>query len=125
MTNFTTTEYYTEAYLQGREAVIDTASFPFYATKATREIKQYTFDNIDEAKPFIDEVQMCCCELAEHLLETEKQEKSRPFGVTSEKVGEHSISYETNKAFEDIKNKRTKNIIYSWLSETGYLYKGV
>lgn len=109
----------------GRQAVIDTAVFPFYAQKATQTIKQYTFDNVDETKPFKDEIQMCCCEVAEHLYETEEHSKSKPVGVTSEKVGEYSISYESSKASEDIASKRTRNIIYSWLSETGYLYKGV
>lgn len=125
MISYTTVEYYTDKYLMGRQAVIDTAVFPFYAQKATQVIKQYTFDNIDEAQPLIDELQMCCCEVAEHLYETEEQNKSKPVGVTSEKVGEYSVSYESGKASEDISSKKIRNIIYSWLSDTGYLYKGV
>ena len=125
MISYTTHNYYTCKYLMGRQAVIDTAVFPFYAQKATQVIKQYTFDNIDETKPFKDEIQMCCCEVAERLYETEEQNKSKPVGVTSEKVGEYSVSYESSKASEDISNKRIRNIIYSWLSNTGYLYKGV
>ena len=125
MVSYTTVEYYTDKYLMGRQAVIDTAVFPFYALKATQVIKQYTFDNIDENKPILDEIQMCCCELAERLYETEEQNKSKPVGVTSEKVGEYSVSYESSKATEDISNKKIRNIIYSWLSDTGYLYKGV
>jgi hypothetical protein len=125
MVSYTTVEYYTDKYLMGRQAVIDTAVFPFYAQKATQVIKQYTFDNVDETKPFKDEIQMCCCEVAEHLYTTEEHNKSKPVGVTSEKVGEYSVSYESNKATEDISNKKIRNIIYSWLSDTGYLYKGV
>ena len=105
MVSYTTVEYYTDKYLMGRQAVIDTAVFPFYAQKATQVIKQYTFDNIDENKPFKDEIQMCCCEVAEHLYETEEHNKSKPVGVTSEKVGEYSVSYESSKASEDISNK--------------------
>ena len=125
MKSYTTVEYYTDNYLMGRKAVISTADFPFYAQKATQTIKQYTFDNVDETKPFTDEIQRCCCEVAEHLYETEEHNKSKPVGVASEKVGEYSISYESSKVSEDISNKRTRNIIYSWLSDTGYLYKGV
>ena len=125
MISFTTEEYYMNKYLQGREAVIDTASFPFYATKATQVIKQYTFNNIDENKPVLDAVQMCCCELAEYIYDEEQQSKNQSKGILSEKVGEYSITYESSKNKDDCMKSVIKGIIYTWLADTGYLYRGV
>ena len=122
MTSYTTVEYYTDNYLMGREAVIDTASFPFYALKATRIINQYTFGNIDESN-LIDEVRMCCCEIAESIYNTEQQE--RPKGIQSEKVGEYSITYEKDTDIDAQKYSALKSIIYNWLSDTGLLYRGL
>ena len=85
MAIYTTVEYYTNSYLMGREAAIDTASFPFYAMKATQIIKQYTFGNISNAE-IIDEVQSCCCELAEFLYREDTE--GHDTKVQSEKKGE-------------------------------------
>lgn len=123
--NFTTIEFYTDSYLMGRVAVLDTATFPFYATKATQTIKHYTFDNISLNEPINDVVQMCTCELAEFLYTDEEQSKNQTTGVTSEKVGEFSISYESSKVKADNKNSKIREIIYNWLSHTGYLYRGL
>lgn len=125
MNTFATVEFYTSDYLMGRQAVIDTASFPFYARKATQAIKQYTFDNIDENKPILDAVQMCCCEVAEYLYTDEQQSKNQTNGVISEKVGEFSITYESSKNKDDYKKSVIKGIIYTWLADTGYLYRGM
>lgn len=122
---FTTVEFYTSDYLMGRQAVIDTALFPFYARKATQVIKQYTFDNIDENKPILDAVQMCCCEVAEYLYTDEQQSKNQSNGILSEKVGEFSITYESSKSKDDYKKSVIKGIIYTWLADTGYLYRGM
>ena len=121
MISYTTTEYYNEKYLQGRQAVIDAASFPLYALKATQRIKQYTGENIDEALPIIDEVQMCCCELAEALFKDEQEDTK---GIASEKVGEHSVSYVSPEAKEKLLGYTISSIIYNWLAMTGLLYRG-
>jgi hypothetical protein len=122
MISYTTSEYYTNKYLQGKQAVIDAPSFPLYTQKATQRIKRYTFDNIDEAQPFTDEVQMCCCELAEYLF---KQDNSgHDTNISSEKVGEFSVSYVSGQTAEDIKQSTIKEIIYNWLAGTGLLYRG-
>lgn len=122
MISFTTEEYYTNKYLQGREAVINTASFPFYATKATQVIKQYTFNNIDENKPFIDALQMCCCELAEYIYNQDNKDHDE--NVQLEKKGEWSTTYVSGQTAEDIKQSTIKGIIYNWLATTGLLYRG-
>lgn len=121
---FTTEEFYNENYLMGRQAVIDTALFPFYSLKATQIIKQYTYDNVDENKPILDNVQMCCCEIAEYLTQYDTESKKQPSGVLSEKVAEHSITYESNENREKYKASVIKGIVYTWLSDTGLLYRG-
>lgn len=119
MSSYTTVEYYTNNYLMGREAVIDTASFPFYARKATRIIKNYTFGNVNE---LIDEVQLCCCELAELFYKEEKEGYDDK--VQSEKKGEWSISYVAGKDAKALKQNEVRDIIYNWLAPTGLLYRG-
>ncbi len=122
MISYTTVEYYTNKYLMGRQAVIDTAVFPFYAQKATQVIKQYTFDNIDENKPFKDEIQMCCCELAEYLYKQDNKDHDED--VQSEKKGEWSATYVSGKEADILKQGKIREIIYNWLSSTGLLYRG-
>ena len=70
MTVFADYDFYKKEYLCGKSAVIDTASFDFYARKATQRIKVFTFDNIDESN-IPEYVKFCCCEVAELLYKDE------------------------------------------------------
>jgi hypothetical protein len=121
MVSYTTKEFYNGTYLQGRTAVIGTADFPAYALKATQEIKRYTGSNVDETAAFPDELQMCCCEVAEAI---RKAEKSSHDGISSEKVGEYSVSYESQSNIDDKLQNDIRKIVYSWLAMTGLLYRG-
>lgn len=114
MTNYATSTNYT-AYLSGKEAVIDTASFDFYARKATQLINQQTFGRIVEVT---DEIKSCCCEVAESFY---KQDNDK--GITSEKVGNYSVSKNV-KTVSDYSCDRI-GIIRDCLLDTGLLYKGV
>jgi hypothetical protein len=117
MTNYADCAYYTGTY---KGAVIDTASFDLYARKATQEIKKYTFNRVDEAN-ILDDVKMCCCEVAE-VLYKDKQEDVK--GIASEKVGEYSVSYVSPEAKEKLLSVSVRSTIYNWLSMTGLLYRG-
>jgi hypothetical protein len=121
MISYTTHNYYTCKYLQGRTAVICAADFPFWAQKATQEIKRYTGNNVDEIAAIPDEVQMCCCEVAEVLFKYETEDTK---GISSEKVGEYSVSYVSPEAEEKLLNTSIRSIIYNWLAMTGLLYRG-
>ncbi len=119
-------KFYTKEYLSGRKAVIDTASFDFYARKATQIVKTYTFKNVDEAE--IPEcVKMCCCEVAELLFKADNSSASSSIssGISSEKVGDQSISYESADSQRQALSSNIKSVIYSWLADTGLLYRGV
>lgn len=122
MISYTTTEYYNNKYLMGRQAVISAALIPFYILKATQKIKEYVFDNVDETAEFTSEIQMCCCELAEYLYKQDNPTHDKD--ISSEKVGEYSVSYVSGQTAEDIKQSTIKGIIYNWLCNTDYLYWG-
>ena len=66
--------FYRESYLLGRKPVISTG-FLFYARQASRLIDQYTFNRLKDASEASEEVQMCCCELAEAEFRRERQLK--------------------------------------------------
>jgi len=123
MTNYADYEYYTGTY---KGAVIDAASFDMYALKATQIVKQFTFNRID-INNILEEVKMCCCELAEYLYRKENADNDTEAtikGLTSETTGSHSVSYETTEAREQAHNNIIKVIIYNWLAMTGLLYRG-
>ncbi len=122
MTVYIDCAFYTKEYLSGKKAVIDTASFGFYARKATQIIKTYTFENVDEDN--IPEcVKMCCCEVAELLFKADNSSAGN--GISSEKVGDQSISYESADSQRHALSSNIKSVIYSWLADTGLLYRGV
>jgi hypothetical protein len=125
MVSYTTLTFYKDTYLMGRQAVISDALFPLYALKATRTIKQYTFDNIDETETYSEAVQMCCCEMAESIFKKDNPANIVDPNVRSETTGTHSITFETQAATEDYHRSVIKGIVYNWLSDTGYLYRGL
>lgn len=117
--------FYSTEYLKGRQAVIDTASFTFWERKASQEVRKYTFGNINESVTIPEVVQLCACEVAEHLYMCDKRSKEIDQGVTSEKDGTWSASYESTAEVERNNKLRTKDIITTWLIDTGLMYCGV
>lgn len=117
MTTYADYAYYTGTY---KGAVIDAASFPLYARKATQKIKLHTFSRISEDN-IPDEAKMCCCELAEAIY---KHEATDNGNVASEKVGEYSISYVDKEKIEEAYRGKCIEIIQNWLAMTGLLYRG-
>lgn len=120
MTVYADSDFYTREYLSGRQAVISPALFPYYARKASSYIDQYTFGGID-ADNVPEVVKMCCCELSEMLF---RYENSPAFnGVTSEKVGDISKTYESGGSQSKL-TSTISGVIYSWLYNSGLLYRG-
>lgn len=116
MTDYT---FYTEKYLSGRGAALDTASFPFWERKASQEVRKYTFGNIDESRAIPEAVQMCVCEVAELLSRHEREDSN----IVSETSGKLSTTYKVKTSAE--KNMEVYAVISSWLENTGLLYAGV
>lgn len=101
-------------YLKGREASIDEASFPYYENQAEMILRERIL------MPFEvnNQIKDCICELAENILTYSQQGD-----ISSEKVGDYSVSYQKRSAFEQ---KRSNNdIIKKHLARTGLLYTGV
>lgn len=101
------------------------AEFNRYAIKSSNMIRKYTFGNIDESQTIPDEVQYCCCELSENMYACAVRDADSSNNVTSEKVGELSVTYADRVNTEAIDMKAQQGIIYTWLADTGLLYCGV
>lgn len=117
----TTYEFYTETYLSGKEAVLSAASFAYWERKASNEVRNMTFGNIDESREIPKDVQMCVCEVAELLYTQDK--KAKESGVASEKVGDYSVTYRVQSEGEKV--AEVKNTVVQWLANSGLMYCGV
>lgn len=122
MANYADNAFYTDTYLAGKEAVIDAASFNFYARQATQSIKLQTFYRIPDSN-IPEEVKMCCCEVAELAYIRDKSKNNK--NVASEKVGSYSTEYKTSEQAEKEYADAAGNAISKWLAMTGLLYRGV
>ena len=121
--NYADENFYTESYLCGKEAVINTA-FDFYSRKASTVIRTFTGNNIDENN-IPEYVKMCCCEVAESFFRYEKLLNGSTAGMTSQHIGDLSVNYESSVTLLQKQADENRQIIYHWLSGTGLLYRGV
>lgn len=116
-------DFYKDKYLLGRKPVISTG-FPFYARQASQVIDRYTFGRLAVQAEVPEEVQMCCCELAEAAYRHEKAEKDSS-GKTSEKIGTYSVSYGSAQEISAAAAGKERQIVMKWLEHTGLCYQGV
>lgn len=115
--------FYINVYKPKEDMVISAANFSFYARKATQQIKCFVGNNVDESD--IPEcVKFCCCEIAEILAESDKQSQNQG-GKSSESVQGWSVSYESKEQTLQAMQTKIKGSVYSWLSGTGLLYRGI
>ena len=101
--------------------------FPYYESKARALIKEKTMNRSDEYKG--EELKNCTCELIDLLFSYDHDEiynSGTAKGISSEKVGEYSISYTglTPTQLKESKNKMASDIINKHLGITGLLYRG-
>lgn len=122
MTVYADYDFYTNEYFCGRKAVISAADFSFYSKKASYIIKGYTLENVDDSN-IPDCVRLCCCEVAEQLYKADKSNADS--GITSESVGDMSVSYENSDSRRQAMSDNIRSAVYSYLSGTGLLYRGV
>lgn len=114
---------YKEKYLLGRKPVISTG-FPFYARQASQRIDLYTFGRLKGLEEIPEDVQMCCCELAEAEYIREKQQ-CESGGKTAEHIGTYSVSFGTAQESAAAAAREQWEIIMKWLADTGLCYQGV
>jgi hypothetical protein len=122
LTVYADENYYKSEYLCGRKAVI-TSAFAYYAREATLIINAYTGSNIDDTKDIIEPVKLCCCEVAELMYKADNMSGSE--GITSEKVGDVSRSYESCEVRKKQLTRCVKSAVYKYLADTDLLYRGV
>jgi hypothetical protein len=122
LTVYADENYYKSEYLCGRKAVI-TSAFAYYAREATLIINAYTGSNIDDTKEIAEPVKLCCCEIAELMYKADNMTDSE--GVTSEKVGDVSRSYESCEVRKKQLTRCVKSAVYKYLADTDLLYRGV
>ena len=123
--------YYTDGYLLGRSPAVPEAVFPYWEKQAERVLNQYTFSRLASNFGLItDDVKDCTCELAELLYQADRtsQQASEQGGfLTSFSNDGESGTFDLSQSnfTEEGKARKTKEIIYRYLGNTGLLYQGV
>lgn len=123
--------YYESGYLLGRDPKLSEDDFPLWEKQAERVLNQYTFSRLASNFGLItDEVKDCTCELAELLYQADKsaQQAAEQGGILQSysndgESGTFDVSQSTFT--EEGKAKKTREIIYRYLGNTGLLYAGV
>lgn len=123
--------YYESGYLLGRDPKLSEDDFPLWEKQAERVLNQYTFSRLASNFGLItDEVKDCTCELAELLYQADKstQQAAEQGGILQSysndgESGTFDLSQSTFT--EEGKAKKTREIIYRYLGNTGLLYTGV
>ncbi|WP_167957961.1 head-tail connector protein [Anaerosporobacter faecicola] len=107
------------------ECTIPSTAFDKWSIKASNIVRAYTFNNIDETTTISELVQMCVCEVAEHLYSCYQRDNGSDSSIASEKDGSWSVSYKDRKTVEQEDNAKSYNIVRTWLAYTGLLFCGV
>lgn len=128
---YTSYNYYESGYLMGRDPKLSEDEFPLWEKQAERVLNQYTFSRLASNFGLItDDVKDCTCELAELLYQADKsaQQAAEQGGILQSysndgESGTFDLSQSTFT--EEGKAKKTREIIYRYLGNTGLLYAGV
>lgn len=123
MRTYANAEYYANEYLAGKKPGIK-AGFDYYAREASRIIDQNTFNRLKDTEDVMEEVKMCCCELAEQCF-NQQTIKTKTGGKVSEKVGTYSVSFASASECSQSDWAEERGIIMKWLGNTGLCYCGV
>lgn len=125
MLQYTDSIFYSESYLQGRSEVIPSSEFSYWCTQASSEIREKTYGNVDVLETIPDDVQMCCCEVAEKLYRYENAKGDNGMILQSYGNDGDTGTYKTDDYSEEKVKAAVNDIIRRWLMHTGLLYCGV
>ena len=128
---YTSYNSYESGYLMGRDPKLSEDEFPLWEKQAERVLNQYTFSRLASNFGLItDDVKDCACELAELLYQADKstQQAAEQGGILQSysndgESGTFDVSQSTFT--EEGKAKKTREIVYRYLGNTGLLYAGV
>ena len=125
-------KYYETGYLLGRSPVIPEDVYPYREKQAERVLNQYTLSRLAADFNLItDEVKDCTCELAELLYQadTVSQKAAEQGGglLSSYSNDGQSGTFDLSQSSytEEGKKRKTQEIIYKYLGNTGLLYRGM
>lgn len=126
-------KYYETGYLLGRSPVIPEDIYPYWEKQAERVLNQYTLSRLVADFNLIttDEVKDCTCELAELLYQadTVSQKAAEQGGglLSSYSNDGQSGTFDLSQSSytEEGKKRKTQEIIYKYLGNTGLLYRGM
>lgn len=102
---------------------LSATQFAVYAEKASAKMDALTNNGITNEIASTEGCKLCCCELAEFMAQTAFAEKAS--AITSERVGDYSVSYGDSKSRAMATAKQERNIVSEWLGQWGILYRGV
>ena len=128
---YTSYNYYESGYLMGRDPKLSEDEFPLWEKQAERVLNQYTFSRLASNFGLItDDVKDCACELAELLYQADKstQQAAEQGGILQSysNDGESGTFDVSQSTFTEAgKAKKTREIVYRYLGNTGLLYAGV
>lgn len=123
MTVYADYEFYSTDYL-GTE--ITSTAFPQLALRASAVIDRITFDRAsaiiedDEDEDTIELIQLATCAIADVMQSQSTIEKE----VSSEKVGNHSVTYVVNKDMEKTNTEKQVDAARLYLWNTGLMFQG-
>lgn len=117
--------FYSDKYLCGRSEVIPDAEFPYWSMQASSKIREKTFGNVDQMDSIPDDVQMCCCDVAEKLYRWESAKGENGMVLQSYGNDGDTGTYKTDDYSQEAINKSVDDIIRRWLLNTGLMYCGV
>lgn len=119
-------QFYTEEYCASKTPVVNETEFYHYERQAEAVIREMT---LDRAATYTggDEVKMATCAALERMyMATAESADAPPPGITSERVGEYSVSYASATYAERLNTVTDagKTAAWVWLAPTGLLYRG-
>lgn len=116
--------FYTNKYRKNVDGRIADSDFPYYALKATKEIRARTFGNIDECAMIPEEVQMCCCEVAEKLHDLDRAKDENGMVLQSYSNDGDSGTFQASDMTSEGVSRAIDRIVRSWLLDTGLMFCG-
>lgn len=125
MKQYADTCFYNDKYLCGRSEVIPASEFSYWSMQASSEIRKRTFGNVDQMESIPDDVQMCCCEVAERLYRQESARGDNGMILQSYGNDGETGTFKTDEFSREAIDKSIDNIIRRWLLHTGLMYCGV
>jgi len=115
--------FYDETYLG---TAITEANFAALALRASATLDLITFNRVavviaaDDDADTIELIKMATCAVADEM---QRQSDEGP-AVTSERVGQHSVSYATNPATKYTDDERLSRAAKTYLGNTALMFKG-